>query len=283
MDSNEILRRQNEEQSLRIQYAARNSFNTAEKYNGWAWLACLVAAFSLIFPNAWPAYVLNGIPLAADICAAILSFCACTKVKWASMLRKYFDAYVLDLQRDQYSETDRREVLEYTEKICRKHPDDLAIQMANTGYDSPPGLRDWYVFSGYYIGTKAQLECQRQNTWWNKKIVEKRLLLTVILTVLLALVFWLLLMHYNKLTVVFCSAGVIIKIAERIVENGRYLGISKEIDGALKAVETNPSKKGVLLLQELIDQRRSINVLESAWVHKKLANELSEMYDRIKL
>ena len=282
MDSNEILKRQNEEQSLRIQYAARNSFNAAEKYNGWAWLACFIAAFSLVFPDTWPAYVIIGVPIVADIGAAILSFCAETKVKWASMLRKYFDAYVLDLQWTQYSEADRREVLEYTEKICRKRPDDLTIQMANTGYDSPPGLRDWYVFSGYYIGTKAQLECQRQNTWWNKRMVEKRLLLTVILTVFLVLVFWLLSMQYNKLAMVFCSAGVIIKSAERIVENGRYLSVSKEIDGALKAVEASPSKKGVLLLQELIDKRRSINVLESRHVHEKLAQKLSEMYDRIK-
>ena len=160
----------------------------------------MIAAFSLVFPDTWPAHVINGIPPVADICAAILSFCACTKVKWASTLRKYFDAYALDLQWARYSEADRREVLEYTEKICRKHPDDLTIQIVNIGYDSPPGLRDWYVFSGYYIGTKAQLECQQQNTWWNKRMVEKRLLLTVILTVLLVLVFWLLSMHYNKLT-----------------------------------------------------------------------------------
>lgn len=281
MDSNEILKRQNEEKSLRIQYAARNSFNAAEKYNGWAWFACLVAAFSLIFPDAWPAYILNGIPLTADICAAIFSFCACTKVKWASMLRQYFDAYVFDLQWTQYSEADRREVLEYTEKICCKHPDDLAIQMANTGYDTPPGLRDWYVFSGHYIGAKALLECQRQNTWWNKRMVEKRLLVTVILTVLLVLVFWLLSTHYNKLTMVFCSAGIIIKIAERIVENGRYLSVSKEIDGALKAVEASPSKNGVLLLQELIDKRRSINVLESNGIHKKVARKLTQIYERM--
>ena len=76
-------------------------------------------------------------------------------------------------------------------------------------------------------------------------------------------------------------AGIIIKIAERIVENCKYLSVSKEIDGALKAVEASPSKKGVLLLQELIDKRRSINVLESNGIHKKVARKLSQIYERM--
>ena len=152
MNSQEIQERQNEEKYLKVQYAARVYFNSAEKYNYLAWVACLVSAFSIFLPGSWSPYIINGIPFIADIFAVILSLVASYKIKWASKLRKYFDSYVLNIDMNQRSETDIRKMRERTEKICCKNPNDTAIQIANTGKDSPPGVRNWYEFSSFYSG-----------------------------------------------------------------------------------------------------------------------------------
>lgn len=54
MNSSLITKRQNEDFSLKVQYAARVCFNKAELYNEWSWLACLVSAFSVLIPSTWP-------------------------------------------------------------------------------------------------------------------------------------------------------------------------------------------------------------------------------------
>lgn len=281
MNSNTIQERQNDEALLKIQYAARSKFNSAERFNRFAWIACIISEFSMFLPSGWPVYILNGIPFVADFLAFIFSAITLNQVGWASRLRKYFDAYVLNIQLDQFSETELREIREETEKIYLRNSSDAAVQMASTGNDSPPGVRDWYTFSRFYDGIDAQFECQRQNTWWNSKMVKVRIIATSIFIFLVVGIFFFFLLNNNWLNVLLCSIGIIIKSCERVIENWKYLRISHKIDGAQEALEDHPIKEGVVRLQNLIDERRSVNVLEFGWLHNKLANKLSKVYNKL--
>ena len=51
------------------------------------------------------------------------------------MLRKYFDSYVLDIQVDQFSESELRKIREQTERIYENNLLDGTTQITNTGYD----------------------------------------------------------------------------------------------------------------------------------------------------
>lgn len=281
MNSNIIQERQNDEVLLKVQYAARVSFNSAEKFNHFAWIACIVSAFSVFLPSSWPMYIINGIPCVADIFAFLFSIITSRKVDQASTLRKYFDSYVLDIQLNQFSESELRKIREQTEKIYLKSPVNAAVQMSNAGSDSPPGVRNWYTFSEFYDGLDAQFECQRQNTWWNSKMVMVRTIATVVLLFVVGSIFITLLLSNNTLNILLCSAGILIKICERVIENWRYLCISRQIDGSQQTIEVHPTKEGIEKLQSLIDERRAINVLELGWFHNKLANKLSKLYERV--
>ena len=281
MNSNIIQERQNDEALLKVQYAARVSFNSAEKFNHFAWIACIVSAFSVFLPSSWPMYIINGIPCVADIFAFLFSIFSSRKVDQASTLRKYFDSYVLDIQLNQFSESELRKIREQTEKIYLKSPVNAAVQMSNAGSDSPPGVRNWYTFSEFYDGLDAQFECQRQNTWWNSKMVMVRTIATVVLLFVVGSIFITLLLSNNTLNILLCSAGILIKICERVIENWRYLCISRQIDGSQQTIEVHPTKEGIEKLQSLIDERRAINVLELGWFHNKLANKLSKLYERV--
>lgn len=277
--SGEIQSRQNDEKLLKIQYAARENYNFAEKLNHFAWLLCLVSAFSIFLPDNCSKIASYGIPFVADIAALFLILLVNHKVKTAANLRRYFDSYVLDIFPNQFAETELRKLKEVAEKEYSRNPQKAKVQMANTGKDSPPGVHEWYVFAEPFIGIMAQFECQRQNTWWNSKMSHHRLTASICAVVLVGICFLLLLINNNVVSTILCSAGLIIKIIERIIENWQYISVSKEITGSQKTIERQPTAGGIEELQILIDKRREIDVLELNWIHKKNANRFSKLYE----
>jgi hypothetical protein len=279
MTSDEIQSRQNEENLLKIQYAARKYYNTAEKLNNYVWLLCLMSALSLFLPVAWPTLLTHGIPFCADLVAAGLMLLVNHKVTTAAKLRRYFDAYVLNICLDDFSVTEIRKIKEISDRTYSKKTEKSKIQMTNIGYDSPPGVLEWYVFQKPYFGFSAQLECQRQNAWWNSKMLRTRLMVTLCAAILVSIGFVLFMVKGEILISILGLAGLLIKIVERIIENGKYIMISIQIDGALKAIEPCPTKESVEKLQNFIDKRREVNVLEFNWFHERFANMLSKSYD----
>jgi hypothetical protein len=91
------------------------------------------------------------------------------------------------------------------------------------------------------------------------------------------------LLNNSILNILLCSVGIITRVCERTIENWKYYHISRLIEGAQQTIEVHPTTEGVEKLQSLIDERRSINVLEFGYFHKKLANKLSRLYKNISL
>ena len=276
MSSYEIAKRQNEDTSLKIQYAARCYFNSAETYNNLTWLCCFVSLFSIFLPSTFSQNIKSVIPFVFDILAAFFCYIANRKVNKGAKLRKYFDSYVIGIYNKEYAESEIRNLKEYAERNFLKKRSVASVQVAHTGNDVPPGVRDWYVFPKEMDGFKAKFECQRQNTWWNSKLARVRLLVSALFFA--AIVLFLICKGFG---VIVYSAGLIIKISERFVENYRYNHISRLIEGSQITVESTVTEDGIKTLQSLIDERRAINVLEISLLHKKVANYLTSLYERI--
>lgn len=152
--------------------------------------------------------------------------------------------------------------------------------MTNTGRDNPSGVRNWYEFSQPLSEQYAIYECQKQNCWWNKKIMRERIIRTLIgLLVLIPLaIFFLIEMKAGILLVIFSSGGLIVKCVERFIVNGRYYMLSLKIDGALDVLTNSRSNENIKNLQAKIDMRRAMPVLERNRIHKRHAKEYSELY-----
>jgi len=279
MSSDEIQKKQNSEHFLKVQYAARCYYNSAEKLNYCVWLFCLVSAFSIFLPTNLPEIVIRGIPFVADLIALIILGLTHRKVKTAASLRKYFDAFVLDICVDQFTENERRDIKEITWKAYSKDSAEAEIQITNTGKDLPPGVNEWYVFLEPCTGISAKFECQRQNAWWNSKMSHMRLAVTMCVAALVGIMFLLLVVNGNTLAAILCSAGLIAKILERVTENVKYIKVSIQIDGAMRTIERHPTEEGIETLQKFIDERRAIVVLEPNFFHKKSAKTLSKVYE----
>lgn len=282
MSSQKIQKLQNETRFLKIQYAARRCFNMAENYNYFAWLACIVSAFSIFLPDTWHTFIINGIPFIFDFVATI--FCKMTQrnVYWGAYLRKYFDANVIGINASQFSKSEEQNILEKAESVFSAHPHEGLIQIKNTGHDVPPEVKDWYEFSTPLNAVEAQFECQKQNIWWNKKMSQRKIpiIIFVGISIIVGFGFFMHMLNRSIFTTLLCSGGIILKLFERLYESIKYIQVSLKIDGSKETIEIKPEEKYVEHLQSLIDERRGINVLELNFIHKKVATKLSELYSK---
>ena len=112
INSEIINNRQNEEQYLKIQYAARRLFNEAEKINYLSWIFCLLSALMIFVPDNTIKIISIGIPILLDIFALISNFIFTNKLQSAANLRNYFDAEVLVINEDEYTQLEKQKIRE---------------------------------------------------------------------------------------------------------------------------------------------------------------------------
>lgn len=283
---NIIENRENEKQMLRCQYAARMFYNRAEKQNDYAWICCIIAWLTIFIPsNIGSEMFLLIVSLLTESAVVILCWRVEKNVATAADLRKYFDSYVFGIGIDQFTELEKRKLNEIALNAVMRDSDVSKIQMANTGRCNPPGVRNWYEFSNGMYGQDAIYECQRQNCWWNNKFIRKRFPTYFILSILLTVCGIYMLTQATSLIARFqiiCgSLGLIIRCVERVVKNFQYYRLSLNIDGALEVLTNNRTNDNIETLQEKINERRAIPVLERNRIHKRYANIYSKLYREI--
>ena len=273
INSEIITSRQNEDIFLKIQYASRKDFNSAEKLNCLSWILCIASAVMIIVPDSEPKLISIGIPALLEVCAFITACIFNRKIKNAAALRSYFDSYVLMICEENYSDVRKQELKEMALSTYHRHKNKADISIQKTGRNKPPGVKDWYEFKNPLEDLQAQFECQKQNIWWNKKMVKIRMIiLPIIVFLIIALVIVIFILYKSDvLSIIVCASGIVLKFYERLVEQYNYHDISIRIEAIQSHAERELTAETVKELQELIDERREIPVLEMNFIHTKKA------------
>lgn len=276
----QIRQRQNEEQLLSIQFVARYYYNKAEVYNFVSWVLCLLSFFFCLLPQTLPNMVLYGIPFLIEILAAVFCYLFSNSISLGSQLRATFDEYVLG-----FSEklNIKQELLEKTISVIKKNQEQAEIQKKNTGKDNPPGVRDWYNTDSDETGISAIFVCQKENKWWDKKLTPWKILLNSIFIIVCILFLWLMVsFKYISVCQIFLSAVLIFRLIERVCVNISYYNVGKEIDGIEKVLEVSKTEEQISYLQSAINNKRSLNIVGINFIHKLLANKLSDIYKQLR-
>ena len=279
-----IKARQNEPWMLRIQYAAKYHFNRAEKIGHWIWIAALLAELCIFLPESTPDLLKWGCPVSFLIIELLISDSFKNHIKTASSLRNFFDSYVLNLKYNEYSSNQIEEFEEEALRVFDKKVDAATTQISNTGRDFPPGVKDWYEFPKQYLDNDAIFECQKQNKYWNHVLSKKRRYLyfsIMIISLLPLLIVGLWGNHGLRWSMLMCVSGLVLRGIDRICAHISYARISHEIDSIVDNLSKDHKYSNLLDLQSKIDTRRTLPVLESDAIHKKLAAKISTTYERI--
>ena len=276
----QIKERQNEDISLNTQYAARYYFNQAEIYNFVVWILCLVSLLSVTIPATAPNTIVYGFPLVVDLSATLGMILFNKYVNLGAQIRAAFDDYVLGFSDELLM---KQSLKEYVLKAITKNPAQVQIQKKHTGNDTPPGVRDWYNVNSGKTDLEDVLSCQKENVWWEKKLLVRKMFFCSALTIACIGLFLLLkLLCDISLWRIILSSALLIRICERICENIRCFYISNKIDGQIELLEVQKTTEQLKLLQATINEKRSLKIVGINFIHKTIAAKLSNIYEKTK-
>lgn len=280
-NQDQIIQKQNDEEMLKCQYAARVCFNHAELLSELTWIFSIMAAFSIFIPNSNNLFFLF-IPATIDLCVFIFNKLASRAVLTAASLRNYFDYIVLNVIPDQYTKETKQEIRQKALEISARHKKGCAEQITHTSRDNPPGVRNWYEFHSNCTVENATYECQKQNYWWNKQLSKVRNIIGITLIITMFAIFFILVVFMNLSIpkVIICFISLFINLFDLVKENYYYFKVSSDMQAVMAIPGVTNSEDYLQHLQELICKRREIPVLEFNILYKRRSGYLSELYEK---
>ena len=280
-----IMQRQNSDDMLRCQYAARYFFNRGERILLAALILSVINVFFASLPlsgNTFIQRVVQITPIVLGLFTVFLLLWLDRAVHNASELRNYFDETVLSIDAHSFS-YDNRTLRTLIDRAIRRNEKEAQVQVKNNAYANPPGVKDWYMFIKEYQDEEAVFECQRQNQWWNKKMLHRRLAVSITCFLILLAVA-IILCVYSKVSIFNIIISFLVAIGafiDRIIVYCKYISLSIRIDIFFESMKNDRTPQQIQQLQELIASRRRIPVLEMSVIHKREAATLSDQYKRI--
>lgn len=276
-----INNRQNDEDMLKCQFAARHFYNSAENYSAIAFMFSLLSCLCIFLSNTNSALML--LPLLLDTFVFVFYYKMEKSVSAAAQLRNYFDDTVLGFNRKSQAQNEMRAIQQLIHKACSKNEADCLTQIANTGRDDPPGVKNWYEFSKKYADTEVVFECQTQNQWWNRKLYWRRMVFYIVIVLACFIGCGIIINYYPgfSLPLVICFGSFAITFLDRACENVRYLRLSIKIDDVCEILSNSKTDQQIVELQKLLESRRKLRVVELNHFHKKNSKKFSEEYEQI--
>lgn len=280
-----IIQRQNSDDMLRCQYAARYYFNRGEKILLAALILSVINVLFTSLPSSSNTYIQRIMQITSivlGIFTAFLYLWLDRMIHNAAELRNYFDETVLSINAHSFS-YDKRTLRTLIDRAIYINEEEAQVQIKNNAYANPPGVKDWYEFAKEYQDEEVVFECQRQNQWWNNKMLYRRLAVSATCFSVL-LISAIVLCVYSKgsiFNIIFAFLVAIGVFIDRIIVNCKYISLSIKIDIFCESMKNDRTPQQIQQLQKLIANRRRIRVLEMSIIHKRKASVLSEKYKKI--
>ena len=281
MTAEEISNRQNSEKMLSIQYAARKYFNIAELQNYIIWTLIIIASI-VGLPFNWHSSVQSAITISTAIAIYIFEKEKDKNINSGADLREYFDHYLFGLP---YEKKNEVYLFELADTIIQRYPEEYRVQAANTGKDTPPGVRNWY--DSVYIDnckTNPIFHCQCENKWWDK--IMSKFGRGICYAMLFGLISIFVILYRNKsicdilaVAAAFIEIGII--LAVKILNWRKYDNQSIRIESIIENYDNYADEKGAIILQHAIDERRHLPIVHFNFIHSKLSSQLHDRYARI--
>ena len=278
-----IQKKQNDETMLKCQFAARKCFNLAEVFGDIAFVVSLMSVVLILLPEISIESISLFLPIVLD-CLALGSYAIMGRcISVGAYIRNYVDQFVLNIDRSKYSREDRIGIENRVNRIARMFSKECSEQIANTGHDNPPGVRDWYEFSKQYEDSDVVFECQKKNARWNTELTQKRLVLQISILFLLAILYVVVcvLCGISIPRIIACALSAVLTLFDRAKENLKYIRQTEKIRDRIEALEISKDNAQIKGLQELIEESRKIRVVGINLLHKKNSHRMSEQDIRI--
>lgn len=285
---NKINVRQNEENILALLYSQRKIYNKVEYISFLEWgidifipvLTYYILPILLKKNQLWEYGVLI-------ILFFILKYCDHFIKKntiLGANLKQYIDNYIYTDNICNIDDLSKDKIVEEIDK--RKKGKDYNIQITNNGMQYPPGVRDWYTGIDENMQNKiAIFYCQKENSWWDQKLLIKYdKIFKILLIILMIFTFYLLKLKslQDTFKYILTFLPLMYKIYMTYENIQKIKCIHLQIDILKKIGEINLNKNILIEIQKLLYERRKIHFYPPLnLLHRHLSKKLHKLYKRI--
>ena len=275
----EIQKRQNSDDMLNCQYAARFHFNRAESLGYLAFIISVLSALCIFLPDSEKA-IFIAIPIALDIAAIAVQFYFDSIQKTGAKLRNYFDAVVLGINESHYSVEEVKDIKKTVLKTISKNPNKHKLQISNNGFDNPPGVKDWYDLSFDEKCINATFECQKQNYHWTVNLARKRKYISIgtIASIIIICALAIKIFHLSPSKWIPCFIGLTLNQLINAINIYKHSQLMHEIYTISRMPGIEDNSVQIIHLQNKINELRELPVLEINAIHKHYNKKWAEIY-----
>lgn len=260
-----INKRQNQEDMLQFQYLAKYSYNKASKYNIGILILTIISVVCLLVGYFWLQIMLSlGI--------TYLNYIKIKNIHLGADAKTYIDRTLFNFDIN-FTLSKIEKLRDKALKVIEKNQEDYNLKKSHDGSSSIRGVKDWYSVGGK-DGIEGVYQCQRENLYWDKKLVKKYGIILISILIISIILFVILNKNLSKEIAELLSIYYIVYSTLGIELFGlmKYAFYSSRIDQTkviCEKIENLEDRKIILLeLQEKIEERRKQPYTIPDTVHK---------------
>lgn len=280
----DIKVKQNEENILKLLFSARINYNKASKLNNYLWLLSIITGIFSV-TNYFDISSENNsiILLVLVIIGIILHYFIKQNTKKGAETKKLIDEILFQFPTE-FSPSSILKIQEGALKIQEKYPKEYNIQIKNRGDSDARGVKDWYEPKETTDFNKSIFQCQKENIFWDKNLLNiyKKLLMSTIFILFGFLLFDL---YNNSLNIVlfhifgfFNFLSILVRDLQSIKT---YFTCSISMDEKVDILGKNNVINELVVLKELqdrINERRLLLLIVPDFFHKMNSKKLHKKW-----
>ena len=207
-------------------------------------------------------------------------------IKIGGETREYFDRNLFGLS-SAFTPVENAAIKERATECSKKNPKKYLEQISNTGNSNIRGVKDWYTPTKKKR-EEASFECQKENIYWDKKLVNlyKKIVVFILSLMLLLLLCDLSMGIKNKCIIYIWSFfNLLCLLARDVYYIYKYNLYSSEIQTIVNLLEENNAINRSIEIEKLqkkIFKRRVLFFVIPDALHKIKSKELHEIWKDIR-
>lgn len=282
---NDINSRQNQEDIKLLFFSQKFIYSDVKKLKYIMWILVIISLLSGIFLEKYLVIKTIG-GGSIFIFSLFLDSCINKKVNLAATTQELADRTLYGFSKEVSDLGGLTEEKIYEVAKNKRDSDEARYRVIinNKGTDIPPGVKGWYDdISDDIPKFDAILKCQKQNIYWDQKLImayRKVLYICIfILAIVSIAIFW------NKdvkniIVTIITGLPMLKIIICEIYNSHKYINYSKEMDARINSIKEGDSinTKQLKSLQVEIYRRRKSGFNVPDYFHHKYTNTLHNKY-----
>ncbi len=264
--------KQNDEEMLKIQFAAKHYYSLSATLDSYTYFLTLITEILNIVARR--NIYLTIVYIIFFILTMLLIIMKGRYRNLAAKIRNIFDDKLFGFNRHEYD----HEIKMYVKKAYINHGKEAQILMNNTGKDNPPGVKDWYYRRKISDKNEIIFSCQQENLFFDRNI---QYYFTIISAILIGVyVASIIISHFFvgfNITMIISIIPIMQYICPKFNGFIKIRDSHIKLDGMIETTKNNILTDNLISIQEIIEKRRAFDIDIPNIIHKVKSKRIHEI------